>query len=240
MALAILSLEAGPWQFDILGFFIAVLTLAPMVLWALERGWWPLVLIGSWLLFAAGRRWAIDVLPSQSERPFPLLVWQVLFVNGVVIGWHRERLVRRLGARRRLVFGVVMAVALGAVAVRLAGPAVLGADAWERWRIEHFDKRSLDPARLATMMSITAALYLALRRHVAGAERTIGRVLLPLGRNSFYVFIVHVFMCLAVASAIAASRAALGEAGNALLQIAAVLLLWHMVRRRCLFRWIPR
>src|SRR5688572_13939612 len=41
---AIVTLAAGPWQFSILGFFIASLALAPLGLWALSRGWWlPLI-----------------------------------------------------------------------------------------------------------------------------------------------------------------------------------------------------
>ena len=50
------------------------------------------------------------------------------------------------------------------------------------------------------MTSVVGALYLALRRVEPLAERVLGPVLLPLGRNSFYVFIMHVFLCLAVAS----------------------------------------
>jgi hypothetical protein len=240
LALGVVVLAAGPWQLSILGFFVAVLALAPAVLWALERRWWPLVLAGSWVVFAAARQWPIEVLPSQSERPFPLLVWQLLFVNGMVIGWHRDALARRLRDRRRVVSAVVIGTALAAVALQLAAPAVLGSDSWGEWRSEHFDKRSLDPLRLVAMMSITGALYLALRRGAALAERTMGRVLLPLGRNSFYVFIVHVFVCLAVASALAAGGTPVGELGNALIQVAAIAVLVLLVRRRFLFRWIPR
>jgi hypothetical protein len=241
LAVAIATLEAAPWQLSILGFFVAVLALAPVVLWALARGWWPHVLAVSWLLFLAARRWPVDVLPSHSEGPFPLLVWQVLFVNGMVLGWHRDLLARRLRSRRRLVTGAVTAAALGAVGLQLAGPALVGAEAWAEWRIEHFDKASLDPTRLEAMMSITAALYLALRRCAAGAERMLGRVLLPLGRNSFYVFVVHVFVCLTIASALAVvPGTGAGLVGNSLLQVAAVLALVLLVRRRVLFRWIPR
>jgi hypothetical protein len=196
LGLAIVTLDAGPWQLGILGLFVALLALAPVVLWALARGWWRHVLVGSCALFLAWRAWPIDVLPSHSERAFPLLVWQLLFVNGMVVGWHRDWLARRLGARRRLVAGAVAAAAVAAVVLQLAGPVLLGPEAWAHWRIEHFDKRSLDPARLAAMMSIAAALYVALRRCAESAERVLGRVLLPLGRNSFYVFIVHVFVSL--------------------------------------------
>jgi len=240
LALGVVVLEAGPWQLSILGFFVAVLALAPVVLWALERGRWQLVLLGSWVIFAAGRQWPIEVLPFQSERPFPLLVWQLLFVNGMVIGWHRHSLARRLRARRHVVSGAAIAMALAAVALQIGGPALLSGDAWDDWRLAHFDKQSLDPLRIVAMMSITGALYLTLRRRAALAERTVGRILLPLGRNSFYVFVVHVFVCLAVATALALRGAPTGQPGNALIQIAAVAVLVLLVRRRFLFQWIPR
>ena len=38
--IAIVTLEAGPWQFSILGLFIALLVATPGLLWMLERGWW--------------------------------------------------------------------------------------------------------------------------------------------------------------------------------------------------------
>ena len=238
--LAVLTLEAGPWQFSILGFFIVALALAPLVLCALERGWWPAVLAGSWALFALGRHWPVDVLPAQSERPFPLLVWQVLFANGVVAGWHRDRLARALRAHRRYLAPAVAAATVGAIVLQLAGPELLGGSAWERWRLEHFDKASLDPARMAVMVSITTGLYLVLGRRVAPARRGLGRVLLPLGRNSFYVFIMHVFVCLGVASTIEHTGVVPGPAVSALFQVGAVGVLWLLVTRRVLFRWVPR
>jgi hypothetical protein len=238
--IAIVTLEAGPWQFNILGFFIAALALAPAVLWALARGWWPAAVAASVVAFVVGRHWDLDVLPAQSERPFPLLVWQVLFVNGIVLGWHREQLARRLRRHRRLVSGAILVVAAGFAGVQLAGPAVAEAGAWARWEAEHFHKGSLDIARLVAMVSIAAAIYLGLRRWTASAERILGPLLLPLGRNSFYVFIMHVFICLAVASTPALAGGGLGLVGNTLVQLACLALLCTMVRRRFLFRLVPR
>jgi hypothetical protein len=219
---AIVTLEAGPWQFNILGFFVAVLALAPVVLWALARGRWAAVLGVSAGLYLLGREWSIDVIPSQSERAFPLPIWQLLFVGGLVAGWHRERVARAL--RSRGATAAVVAVAAGfALFALLAPDALLEA---------HFHKGSLDPLRLAAMASFAAALYLALRR----AGRHLEPVLLPLGCNSFYVFIMHVFVCLAVASL----PLALPGVGNALVQVACVGALCLMARRRFLFRWVPR
>ena len=237
---AIVILEAGPWQFNILGFFITALALAPAVLWALGRGFWPAVVAASWVVFAAGRHWDVDVLPTQSERSFPILVWQVLFVNGIVLGWHREQLARRLHRHRRLACGALLVAAAAFAGLQLAGPALVDAAAWARWEAKHFHKGSLDTARLLAMVSIAAAIYLALRRWAAPTERMLGPLLLPLGRNSFYIFIMHVFVCLAVASIPPLAAGRLGLIGNTLVQLACLALLWIMVRRRFLFRVVPR
>ena len=240
-ALAIVTLEAGPWQFNILGFFVASLAITPALLWLLSRGWWPGVLAASWALFLLGRASLVDVLPTQSEHPFPFLIWQVLFVHGVVLGWHRERVTRAVSRFRRPLVAAVLALAALAAATRLheIGLDPFGLD-WRHLDSEHFNKRTLDAGRLVTMLAFTAAAYVVFKRFEPLAARTAGRLLLPLGRNSFYVFIVHVFLCLAVASLPLLGGGGPGVAANTLLQIGCLALLWLMVRRRVLFRWIPR
>jgi hypothetical protein len=238
--LAIMTLEAGPWQFNILGFFIAALAVAPAVLWALGRGSWPAVVAGSWLLFWLGRHFDVDVLPSQSERPFPVLVWQVLFVNGIVLGWHRDRVSRSLRRYSTWACALILVLGVTFVGIQLTGPALVDAGEWARWEAEHFHKGSLDLARLLAMVSIAAAVYIGLRRVGGSAERLLGPLLLPLGRNSFYVFIMHVFVCLAVASIPALAGGGLGLLGNTIVQLACLGVLWTMVRRRFLFRIVPR
>jgi hypothetical protein len=230
-ALSIVTLEAGPWQFNILGFFITVLLAAPLVLAALARGWWPVVLGTSVALYLAGRTTGVDVLPAQSERAFPLLVWQLLFVGGMVLGWQRDAVAAWVHPRRKLVWGVIGATAVTLTVLRLALPR----------DVAIFHKGSLAPLRILLMASVAAAIYGVLRHHEAAAERRLGPVLLPLGRNSFYVFIVHVFACLALASVpFLAPGEALGPIGNVLVQIAVVAAMVVLVRRRVLFRWIPR
>lgn len=250
-ALAIVTLAAGPWQFNILGFFIAALAAAPALLWLLARGrCWAALLVASWGLYAVGRAWPVDVLPAQSEGPFPLLIWQVPFVHGMVLGWHRRRVTDLMRASRGVVRAVVVAAALAAVYLQLrelgldplglTGRLADDAAAWDRWRMEHFDKSSLDPVRLAAMTALTAAAYLGLRRWEPFAQRAVGWLLLPLGRASFYVFIVHVFLCVAVATVPPLAVAGIGPLGNTLVQVACVWLLWLMASRQVLFRWVPR
>ncbi|HWH44439.1 MAG TPA: OpgC domain-containing protein [Thermoleophilaceae bacterium] len=237
---AVVTLEAGPWQFSILGLFIALLALTPALLWMLARGLWPLVVAASWLAFLAGRELGVDVLPTQSERPFPLLVWQLLFVHGLVAGWHRRRISQAVGPRRRLAGFAVAATGLACASALVAAELLVDDAAWAAWRDTHFDKGSLDLLRVVAMASVAGALYVAMRWRAASAERLLGPVLLPLGRNSFYVFIVHVFVCLAVASVPVLAGGGVGPLGNALVQAACVTAIWAMASRGVLFRWIPR
>ena len=238
LALAVVALQAGPWQVDVLGFFILALALAPAVLWALDRRLWPVLVLLSWALYVAGRATGAAVLPIQSEGPFPLLVWQLLFVHGAVLGWHRSRVEAVLRPHARLVVGVVVAAAAAAAILRLHE---LGLDlpfGGPGWDAEHFSKRLLDPGRLASMVAFAAFACLVLRRWSALVERVAGRVLLPLGRCSFYVFLLHVPLCLAVATVLPGDG--LGLAGNTVLQLGCVVALSELARRRVLFRWVPR
>lgn len=249
-ALATVTLAVGPWQFCIVGFFAAAIAAAPAVLWLLHRGWWPVALGASLAVYAAGRTWPVDVLPMQSERPFPFLTWQLLFVAGLVLGHHRARAGRAFRAAPRAIGAAVVVAALVGLYLqfRVDGRDVLGLDPlvgldpaeWARWTAAHYDKPSLDPARMGAMAAIAAGLYLLFRRYAGASRRAAAWLLLPLGRNSFYVFTVHVFLCLALASVPALAGSGPGLAANTLVQVACLAVLWAMVRHRVLFRWIPR
>jgi hypothetical protein len=219
--LAVLTLQAGPWQFNIMGFFVAMLALTPGLLWALQRGRWRAVLIGSWAVFAAARLWPIEILPSQSETPFPIVAWQVLFVHGLLVGWHRQQIADVVARHRRLCLAALLTVAAVATAL------------WFTLDAGYFDKDRLDPLRLLVMASVTGVAHLALQAQTV--QHAVGGLLGPLGRNSFYVFIMQVFVVLAVATVHPG-----GVIAALVLQVGAVALLWAMVRRRFLFRWVPR
>lgn len=234
--LAVLTLQAGPWQTCILAFFVATLIVTPALLWALRRGAWLPLLLASVATYLAGRRLGADVLPSQSEGPFPLLVWQVLFVPALVAGYHRPRVAAALARRRRAVVATVAAAAVTAAALRLG----LAPEAVRQWRAAHFDKATLDPLRVLVMLAMALGVYVLLRRHTGRAERLLGPVLLPLGRCSFYVFIVHVPLCALLAAVPAGDGGAVELARNTAVTVAGVGAIVVLVRRQVLFRWIPR
>jgi hypothetical protein len=236
--LAVLTLEAGPWQTCILAFFVVTLLVAPALLWVLARGGWWVLLAGSVGTYAGGRALGVDVLPVQSEGPFPVLVWQVLFVPALVVGYHRRTVAAGL-RRARGAFGVTVgaiAVAAACLQVGLAPAAAL------RWQAAHFEKAPLDPLRILVMASLALSAYLLLRRLPPVVERGVRWVLEPLGRSSFYVFLVHVPLCIVLATLVEPLRggAGAGMLGNSLVLVAGVAVLLVLVRREVLFRWIPR
>src|SRR3712207_3256598 len=85
---------------DILWLYVILFSFSPIVLLLLAVGRWWLVLGASWLLWLT-----YQFFPSQATIPwvatnvhyFPVAAWQVLFLNGMVIGYYRQRVACVLG-----------------------------------------------------------------------------------------------------------------------------------------------
>ncbi|MEX5257519.1 OpgC domain-containing protein [Kocuria arenosa] len=242
-------LQIGPWQFNIMGLYVILLLASPLVLAALARGRAWLVLAVSLALYAAGTAFRIRLLPSQFEDSFPLLVWQVLFVIGMTAGHHRQQIVAWFSHRRRrpaLAACLVLAVACAIFAwsspyltnaydVRLA---LLPESTFRAVYDAFFGRTYLGIGRLVNVLLVVIAGYAVLSAYWRPLERALGWFLVPLGQATLYVFIVHVFLILAVANVPALQQ------GNLWLNTAAYVvvlgLLWVMVRTRFLFRLVPR
>jgi hypothetical protein len=82
---------------DILLLYCVLIAATPLLLLALSRGRWPLVLAGSWLI------WLIhQFYPSQVAIPwtvtnayyFPVAGWQVIFVSALTLGFYHRQAAR--------------------------------------------------------------------------------------------------------------------------------------------------
>jgi hypothetical protein len=243
---AILLLQVGPWQFNIMGLYVVLLLASPLILAALNRGKTLWVLAATLAVYAMGAATRFRILPSQFEDSFPLLVWQVLFVIGLVAGFHRHRVVAWLAGHTGIVLACTAAAFVFAFLswgnpylangfdVRLG----LVPDAAYRTMYDLFFGRTyLAPGRLLNVMVLVVAAYAFLTAYWKPVERALGWFLIPLGRATLYVFILHVAL-IAVIANIPALRQ-----GDVLLNTAAYALvlglLWLMVRTRFLFRVIP-
>jgi hypothetical protein len=204
------------------------------------------VLAATLVLYTVGTVTRFRLLPSQFEDSFPLLVWQVLFVAGLVAGFHRRSVVAWLSAHT----GVVVACTAAAFAfaflswgnpylangfdVRLA---VIPDTLYRTMYDLLFGRTYLAPGRLLNVLVLVVAAYAFLTAYWKPVQRALGWFLVPLGRATLYVFIMHVVLIAVIANIPALQQ---GDVLINTLAYAVVLgLLWVMVRTRFLFRIIP-
>jgi hypothetical protein len=246
---ALLLLQVGPWQFNVMGLYVILLLISPLILTALSRGLAWLVLTVSLCLYAAGSLFRVRLLPSQFEDSFPLLVWQVLFILGMTAGFYRHQIIQWFGhPRQRLVLGTCVVLAATCAIFSWSGPYLtnqldirlaLMPDSTFRYIYDSFFNRTyLGPGRLLNVLLITIAFYALLSAYWAPLERVLGWFLVPLGQATLYVFIMHVFLILAVANIPVLRDGNLWL--NTAAYIALLAMLWVMVKTRFLFRLIPR
>jgi hypothetical protein len=243
---AILLLQFGPWQFNVMGLYVVLLLVSPLILAALNRGKALWVLAATVGIYAAGTATRARLLPSQFEDSFPLLVWQVLFVLGLVAGFHRRRILAWLSARTWLVAACTV-LALTFAFLSWCNPylangfdlrlALIPDAAYRAMYDSFFARTYLAPGRLLNVLVLVVAAYAFLTVYWKPVEWAIGWFLIPLGRATLYVFILHVVL-IAVIANIPVLRQ-----GDVFLNTAAYALvlglLWVMVKKRFLFRIIP-
>jgi hypothetical protein len=237
---------------DILAMYTLLLLAAPLVLLLLSMGEWYWVLGISWLWWLA-----YQIYPEEASVPwyirhgenFPLAAWQVLFFTGHVLGFHRQALTARLQRFRRL---RVALVALGLAVTLILISLAWGSENGVRFGFfdidpnvldESFFKVPLRPWRLVAFVSVAIVAYTAATYLWVPLRRMLGWLMLPLGQAALYSYIVHFFLILLVYNLAPVLATLPGEPTENLftpvLQIAIVLLLWALVRKRVLFGIIP-
>jgi len=233
---------------DILAMYTILLMVAPLILLMLSIGEWWMVLIPSWLLWLA-----YQVYPEQASVPwyirhgenFPIAAWQVLFVTGHVLGFYRDALTAWLTHFRRLrVVMVALGVAVTLGLISLAWGAESGFfDIAPNVLDESFFKVPLRPARLVAFLSVAIVAYTCATYLWVPIRRGLGWLMLPLGQAALYCYIVHFFLIVLVYNLQPVLATLPGEPPEELLttalQVAIVLLLWLLVRRRVLFGIVP-
>ena len=241
---------------DILALYALLLAFSPLALLLLaqDRPWH--VLAGSWalwLLFQLAPERAVIPWPIEHATTFPFAAWQLLFVNALALGYHREELAAWLAreAVRPHGAGVGYRAALGAAACGLlvlgvalsTGQAhAMGQSMPALGGLDPFDKPSLAIGRLAVFASVAVAVYAALTLCWRPIERAVGWLLIPLGQASLYAYAVHLFVIVLAynvppyVGSVEPGR----ELHNTIGQLLLVLLIWAMVKRKVLFGLIPR
>jgi hypothetical protein len=181
-----------PEIFDILPIYVFFILFTPFLLLLLKRKWgWVVVLVISILFWRLGQ--IVDPLCTLNETIFPghrcgwfnILVWQVPYVLGIILGCHRHRL-REIGLFRRPVFVIaVIGAALGLFLLRH------GAFGSPLWLAASITQKNLAWLRIVNLLVLAASfglLFTKLSRqtHIPGV--------VFMGQHSLQVFTFHVVL----------------------------------------------
>lgn len=245
----VLLLRFGPWQFNVMGLYVVLLLITPALLWAMSRRLVPVVLALSWALYIFNAIHPVRVLPAQFEDSFPLLTWQVLFISGLTAGYYREAIVAWF--RRRwstVVLVIVICLCLGFLFIAWNNPyqanrydvrlGIIPGGSFQEIYRRGFGRTYLEFGRLINVFVLVVTAYALLTAFWKPIYWAVGRFLVPLGQATLYVFIVHVFVILLL------RNVAVLDTGNlwwdTVTDTAVLAALWWMVRRKFLYRMIPR
>jgi hypothetical protein len=221
-------MRSGPWAFQIIGLYVWLVAAAVPCLFALRFAGWRPVLALSWGLYLWYRLSPHALTTGQFEVTFPILAWQLLFVHGVVIGYHRERIAGLAARVPRIVPIAVTAASVLFIVFALSNPwtdgplhwDVVSADRFTDLYFRYFTLTNLGIGRvlnLAVALPVGYALLTAAWRMAS----PLGAVFVTLGQQSLGAFVLHVYGILLIAHMPLAQTDGLWI--NTLIQISLVL-----------------
>jgi hypothetical protein len=218
---------------DFLTYYVPMFLLAPLAVWLLSKRLWPLILVLSYVGF-----W----LPSHYDTSYisPFLQWGVYFFIGAAAGYHfndlRALMARQSRSRQRAIkAGLVAATLLVyAVGLVLLYRPHLVSSAGMYYHL--FEDNRLGLLRPLVAPISVAGTYLAIRRYEEPISRTLGKILIPFGRNSLYVYVAQSFFVFLVPFAFGPKNFLF----NTLFDAAVIGLIYLGVRTRFLAFLIPR
>jgi hypothetical protein len=198
----------GPWAFEIVGLYVWLVAAAVPCLLVLHfAGWRPLLAV-SWTLYVWYRIAPHPLTTAEFESAFPLLAWQLLFVHGLAIGYHRERVSAFVERCPRAVPIVAAGAAAAFMVFALCNPRVdgppwlhLGIVSPERFTYlyEHFFR--LTDLGIGRLLNLAVGLPLGYAVLTWGwrIAQPMGIIFVTLGQRSLGAFVLHVYGILLVA-----------------------------------------
>jgi hypothetical protein len=240
---------------DVLVMYTMMLAAAPAIIYLFYRGHTGLTLVLSVVVWSLCQRF-----PSGANFPwivanssFPVAAWQLLFTVGMAAGYHREKvtgwLTRSVGSSGLVMLGSGSLFYLLLRSEQMMGDVriplgFLGDPTYASL----FSKAELAPARVVAFLAIAVFTYTALSSLWAPINASLGWLIIPLGQNSLYVYIVHLFVVVGIYNGVALL---FQQAPNVLFftdangintaaQLICLSAVWFMVRSKFLFSVVPR
>jgi hypothetical protein len=206
--LDIALMRHGPWPFEIVGLYVWLVAAAVPCLLVLHFAGWRPLLAASWLVYLAYRIAPHHLTSAEFESVFPICAWQLLFVHGITIGFHRDRIAAAAARCPRCV-PIAAAAATGVfLVVALCNPWVDG-PSWLPWSVvsadrfsylytHYFGLTNLGVGRLVNLAVALPIAYAALTWCWA-YMRPVHTLFVTLGQQSLGAFVLHVYGIVLVA-----------------------------------------
>lgn len=234
---------------DFLRLYSVFLIASPLALWLLRKNKWYILIalsIGIWALFPYAKE-----ATERSSELLMILSWQLLFFAGMTLGFYWDTLAEKWRTLTKKIRSMVLTPILIIAAVTLIGNILLttipalhlpgtelcNALQAQLWPL--FDKNTLTPLRLVLFgLWFTLGFYL-FNKYEKIIIQWLGWILLPFGKNSLYVYILH-----AVILFFAHLIIAPGLGGNPFINFISTIIIlgsiYLAVKKRFLFKIIPR
>lgn len=244
-----LLLKIGPHQFQVIGLYVVLLAISPLALFMMERKQTPWLLFISWGIYAINQVFHIQLLSTKFDLAFPLLNWQLIFINSMAAGFHRQRITEILQGMNLSAltwFAGLLCLGFLFLAHNMPHPifwpfpslGFIDPDLFTKIYNYGFHKGGLGIGRIVNNLALFIIAYTLLTRYWKLINKPLGWLLIPIGQASLYVFIVHVYFVLLV------SNTPVAEINNfylnTLVHLLSILAIWLMVKQKFLFRLIPR
>jgi hypothetical protein len=235
-----LALHRAFYLTDVILMYTLLVAVAPLAFLLLVNKRTPVLLGGSWLLWAVYQRWpdqATIPWTIQDNSVFHLAAWQVLFFTGLVIGYHRERIAswaRRIPMMPYLT--TLTALCAGLIWFHRNSAAILSRFSPDgdptALTAQLFDKSDVRIGRLIAF-AIFFQFFLALVT-VAWEPLSwaLGWFLLPLGQSALLAYSTHLFVIVLFTKYVHSIPGFQNTAafGNTVVQLTGIFLVYTVVR----------
>lgn len=247
-----LLLQIGPHQFQVIGMYVVMFILiTPLVFFMLSKQRVWLLLGISWVVYAIHYGAPFQSLRptgAQFEYAFPIMAWQLIYVHGIVVGYYKQEVVaffRTVWGKWLIVASVLLSLGFMFLTWNHPLPHIpqwitlnmIPAETFHYLNNEYFSKSKIGIGRLLNVVVLFISIYALLTLCWQPLNRALGWFFIPLGQASLYVFFIHVFLLLAIMNTPLPGYKDFWI--NTALHIGLLAVVWVMVKKEFLFRWIP-
>ncbi len=244
-----LLLSIGPHQFQVIGLYVVILALSPLFLCCLHYRHTLLLFIISGSIYISSQFYPMRLTEARFEYAFPLISWQLLFINGMVAGYYHHQILGYFTSKQGQWWVMIAGLCcLGFAFIAHNKPhplfwpwqgfSYIDAETYRSLYHNWFNKNSLGLGRVLNDLFIFVLSYALLSRYWRCFNQYLGWLLIPIGQASLYVFLLHVYFILIISNTI------LPEINNfylnSIIHASSLLIIWGLIKYKVLFNIIPR